>query len=308
MIADGRGVRDAGAERFLSPRQHAAALEMVRRVRAGVPAALVGAYLFGSRARGEARPDSDVDVLLVFHRLPPDREPQAGMAERIAEGVAEESGVPVTPWSVSLPDLERGERTPMLVDALEDSVPLWPREAPDLRVPFTPEDALFCVGALLRRVEEGSDEVRGHRRAGDREGAARRLRDDLVRLFTAALLLEGETRPRRAQCVARFRGRCLPSGAPAPRPALLAWAAASFGPRGDAESLPVPPPPGGMAEAARDLDALRAWVAARLGALARRGTGGGAGGYHAPAPDLLDRAPIPPGSVGRQGPYPTPRP
>src|SRR5205809_7165314 len=116
-------------ERLLTPRQHAAAMELVRRVRRGVPAELWRALLFGSRARGEARPDSDVDVLLVFRALPPDREPHAGIAERMAEETARDTGVPVTAWSVSLDDLACGRRTPMLVDALDDAVPLWPADA-----------------------------------------------------------------------------------------------------------------------------------------------------------------------------------
>ncbi len=67
--------------RFVTPAEHAVALELVRRVRERIPAQLERALFFGSKARGEGRPDSDVDVLLVFRRLPPDREPQAEMAE-----------------------------------------------------------------------------------------------------------------------------------------------------------------------------------------------------------------------------------
>lgn len=250
------------AEHFLRPVEHAAAMAFVRAVRREVPADLVAAYLFGSRARRQARPDSDLDVLLVFRWLPPGREPQAEMAEAVAERVAEAAGVPVATWSVSLPDLERGVRTPMLVDALEDSVPLWPRDAPDLRVPFTPDDAFSCTGALLDRVEEGSGEVAEHRRRRDLRAAHRRVRDDLVRLCTAALLLAGETRPRRGDAVRRF-ARCWAPGDVWPRldPALLAWAAGSFGERGDGEDLPVAAPPGGLRAAARQVDALRAAVA-----------------------------------------------
>ena len=58
---------DPRLARLLTPREHAAAMELVRRVRRGVPAELWRALLFGSRARGEGRPDSDLDVLLVFH-------------------------------------------------------------------------------------------------------------------------------------------------------------------------------------------------------------------------------------------------
>lgn len=46
-------------------------LPLVRRVKAQLAAhygeRLAGVYLFGSHARGEARPDSDIDVLVVLH-------------------------------------------------------------------------------------------------------------------------------------------------------------------------------------------------------------------------------------------------
>jgi hypothetical protein len=198
-----------------------------------------------------------VDVLLVFHALPPDREPHAGIAEWIAEDVASESQVPVTVWSVSLEDLERGRRTPMLVDALDDGVPLWPRGAPPIRVDFTPPDALFCTAALLDRVEEGSAEVADAVAAGWHAVAARRARDDLVRLCTAALLLDGVTRPRTADAVRAFVGR---HGAPRGVMPVLRWAAASFGADGNDRGGTLAPPPGGLAAAARAVEALRRHV------------------------------------------------
>jgi hypothetical protein len=240
--------------RLLAPREHAAAMELVRRVQRGVPAELWRALLFGSRARGEGRPDSDLDVLLVFHALPHDREPQAGIAEWIAEEVAEETGVPVTVWSVSRVDLERGRRTPMLKDSLDDGIALWPPGAPPLRVGFTPADALFCTGQLLDRVEEGSAEVEEAFAAGAYGAAARRARDDIVRLCTAALLLEGVTRPRTAECVRCFAGK---HGPPRELVPVLRWAAESFGADGKDHGGAIPPSPGGLGAAARAVDALR---------------------------------------------------
>jgi hypothetical protein len=225
-----------------------------------VPADLWRAFLFGSRARGEGRPDSDLDVLLVFRALPPDREPQAGIAEWITGEVAEDTGIPVTVWSVSLIDLERGNRTPMLVDALDDGIPLWPPDAPPAGIRYTPDDALFCASALLDRVGEGSAEVEDACDAGEPQVAARRIRDDLVRMCTAMLLLDGITRPRRSETVAAF---AMGHGAPPAIEPVLRWAAASFGPDGRDGDGPVPPPPGGLAAAASAVEWLRWRVAAR---------------------------------------------
>jgi predicted nucleotidyltransferase len=251
---------DARLRHLLTRREHAAAMELVRRVRARVPAELWRALLFGSKARGQARADSDLDVLLVFRDLPWDREPHAGIAEALADGVAAGTGVPVTAWSVSLVDLERGRRTPMLVDSLDDGIPLWPVGAPPVRVDYTPDDAHFCTGALLERVREGSAEVDAAWQCGELEAAARRARDDLVRMCTAALLLDGVTRPRRGDAVRLFAAR---HGCPGELAAVMRWAAESFGAHGQGGDGPVPPPPGGVRAAAAAVEAVRRWVTAQ---------------------------------------------
>lgn len=271
MRETGRGRGDGpegGPTATLSAGQAAAARELIRRVRREVDAELVQASLFGSRARGDARPDSDVDVLLVFRRLPEDREPQATHAEALADAVAEESGVPVTAWSVSLVDLECGWRTPMLVDALADAIPLWVAERPLPPISFTAADALWCTGRLLGRVEEGGFEVGDHLSRGASEEAAKRGRDDVVRLCTALLLLQGRTRPRRAAAVTRalpLLGRVH-----AAQRRVLRWAAASFGPDGRDDGLPVAPPPGGLRGLRETILMLRKVVAAEVDRLADR--------------------------------------
>lgn len=248
---------------MLTPAERRAAREFIARVRRFVDADLVQASLFGSKARGNARPDSDVDILLVFRWLSWDREPHATHAERIADAVARDSGIPITTWSVSLPDLERGARTPMLVDALEDSVPLWCAGPPLPPLPFTPDDALRCVRSLLDRIAEGSMEADGHLRRGDLTAAGLRVRDDLVRACTAILLTRGITRPRRGEVVAAYRALHRSTPIPPALDLLLDWVRDSFGEDGRDAERPVGSPPGGLGRAARAVDALRDEVVRR---------------------------------------------
>jgi predicted nucleotidyltransferase len=258
-------------EDLLTARELRAARRFVRRVRREVPASLVQASLFGSKAREEAGPDSDVDVLLVFSRLPPDREPHATIAERVAEEVARGTGVPVATWSVALVDLEAGRRTPMLVDALEDGAPIWWARRPLPRLGFTLPDARHCVRALLERVHEGRAEVREHLERGDREEAARRARDDLVRMCTAGLLLRGITRPRRGEAVTSFT-RLVLRDEPPPEAVrrVLRWAAGSYGASGKEDEAPVRAPPGGLEAALGVVEGLRRGVLRGLARLERR--------------------------------------
>lgn len=238
----------------LTPRQRHAVEAVVGRVRGEIPARLAYAALFGSRARGDARPDSDVDLLLIFNRLPPDREPHASHAEYIAEREARRLRVPVTVWSVSLVDLQIGKRTPMLVDALADAIPAWRNGQPLPEIAFTPADAAFCTGSLLRRIDEGSDWYAHYLSLGDTAAAARRVRDDLVRLCTAHLLKHGITRPRRADAIRIFRDLHPPDRWVIP---ILDWAEQSFGPAGNDDESSVDPPAAGLRAAAAVIDHLR---------------------------------------------------
>jgi predicted nucleotidyltransferase len=271
---------------MLGARELCAARSFIDAVLREVPAELIQASLFGSRARGEARPDSDVDVLLVFARLPPDREPQATLAERLAEQAASESGIPIAAWSVSLIDLEPGNRTPMLVDSLEDAIPLWWRHRPLPCLTFGPADALHCVSALLDRIDEGSAEFAANIEHGSRSSAARRVRDDLVRACTAGLLLRGITRPRRGAAVRAFTRLLLAADPPPPSVlATLRWAAESFGADGNDEDAPLREPPGGLPAAVATLAGLRRGVLRGAERLARQ----------------VDRSPSPPPTRGNAG-------
>jgi hypothetical protein len=249
----------------------AAAERVVVRVLREIPVRLAQAALFGSMARGEGRPDSDVDVLLVFEHLPPDREPHASAAEAIAEDVAAETGVPVTVWSVSLPDLRRGRRTPMLVDALADSVPIWiGADGPLPVLPFTPEDAIRCCSALLDRVDEGGEEFAAALERRAMPAALQRVRDDIVRMSTALLLLRGITRPRRGSAVRHALELEFGAVRPPHLDVVARWAIEAFGHDGRETAPPRTPPPLPPHALARAVDLLRERVMAGAESLTHR--------------------------------------
>ena len=56
----------------LTDRERQVAIEFVERVRQRFDGQLVSAVLFGSRARGEAEPDYDMDVLVVMSSADPE--------------------------------------------------------------------------------------------------------------------------------------------------------------------------------------------------------------------------------------------
>ena len=56
----------------LTDRERQVAIEFLKRVRQRFDGQLVSAVLFGSRARGEAEPDSDMDVLVVMSSADPE--------------------------------------------------------------------------------------------------------------------------------------------------------------------------------------------------------------------------------------------
>jgi predicted nucleotidyltransferase len=83
---------------------------------------LEGVYLFGSRARGEARPDSDVDVLIVLR----DEFDYADMLRRTSFVVARLSlqyDLVISRVFVTREQLLHGE-TPFLLNVRREAVPL----------------------------------------------------------------------------------------------------------------------------------------------------------------------------------------
>lgn len=72
--------------------------------------AIAGAILYGSRARGTHRPDSDADLAVLLSGDPEPRMPMALAMADVAYGVLLETGINIAPLPVWLDEWEHPER------------------------------------------------------------------------------------------------------------------------------------------------------------------------------------------------------
>ena len=114
---------------------------------------LVSVVLFGSRARGEAKPESDVDVLIVVRGLPRNRLERYGGLRDLARQVSDEFAVAVAPILLTPEEAERVK--PYYLGMLSGHVILHDT------------DGLFA--AVLERLRQRLTEL-GSRRYVDKEG------------------------------------------------------------------------------------------------------------------------------------------
>jgi antitoxin ChpS len=87
--------------------------DLKRRLRRRFGDRLDGLYLFGSRARGDAEPDSDIDVAVILKgRLP---ESPFGVTREILEDTYDlllETGLDIQPWPLEEGSLDEPEAHP----------------------------------------------------------------------------------------------------------------------------------------------------------------------------------------------------
>ena len=85
-------------------------------------------YLFGSRARGDHRPDSDIDIAVFLDEAPDPLGEQFDLIER-GYDIVLDTGVNIQPWvfaQASLSDPAH-HRAALLVSTIRrEGIPLWP--------------------------------------------------------------------------------------------------------------------------------------------------------------------------------------
>jgi predicted nucleotidyltransferase len=103
------------------------------RLRSHVGDRLVSLVLYGSRARGTHRNDSDIDVLIVIDGLSPDRAGRHALLRPIKQTVdgehARERGRPAPhlAYIVKTPE-EAAHHAPLYLDMTEDAILVWDRD------------------------------------------------------------------------------------------------------------------------------------------------------------------------------------
>lgn len=119
---------------------------------------LVSFVVYGSVARGEAGPGSDVDLLLVFDQLPRGRQERFTHFYRALQAARKEASTwPVVDWSPVILTVEEAQaRRPMYLDLVYDARLLFDRGGFFARVLEDMRARLEELGAKRIRLPGGS--------------------------------------------------------------------------------------------------------------------------------------------------------
>jgi hypothetical protein len=93
-------------------------------VRAHYGDGLKGLYLFGSRARGDHRPDSDADVAVVLADGDWVEWIERRKLNRLAYDAGFDCGLDIQPWPVSFAEWTSERATPLVKSARREATPL----------------------------------------------------------------------------------------------------------------------------------------------------------------------------------------
>ena len=85
---------------------------------------LEGLYLFGSRARGDHRPDSDADVVVVLADGDWAEWVERRRLNRLAYDAGFDCGLDIQPWPVSFAEWTSERATPLVRSARQEATPL----------------------------------------------------------------------------------------------------------------------------------------------------------------------------------------
>jgi len=103
---------ETAAERTIDPEIAALLVELKRRLKRRFGERLVALYLFGSRARGDHEPDSDVDVAVVLdQKMPRPYRAKCQLLDDTYELMLE-TGYYIQPWALEKGALERPDAHP----------------------------------------------------------------------------------------------------------------------------------------------------------------------------------------------------
>ena len=121
-------------ERRVDPQTETAAQRFIELVAPRY--AIAGAILYGSRARGTQRRDSDADLAVLLSGDPEPRMPMALAMADVAYEVLLETGLNIAPLPVWLDEWEHPERfsnPELLANIAREGVRLWPSPPVALR-------------------------------------------------------------------------------------------------------------------------------------------------------------------------------
>ncbi len=170
---------------------------------------LKGLYLFGSRARGDAEPDSDVDVAVVLDGSEPPPDDRQRLSEITAD-LSLEADACILTSVIGLDDWDAIGST-FIWNVRRDAVPLGPGYPPVDAPPAPPTSAREVQG----RLRQAHDQLAAARRLtemGSRDSAASGAYIAMHRAAQAALASVGYGSSKHAAVIAEFGRRLIAPG------------------------------------------------------------------------------------------------